>query len=147
MCWRPALDFSPQEAILKHVLNNQPRRDGGQPNLDSIFHALADSTRRGIVVRLCRGPASVSELAEPFAMSLPAIVQHLQVLESSGLVRTEKIGRVRSCSIVPATVRGAEHWLAERRTKEERLLDRLDVFLNMPGDDSPGSAATGTPPE
>lgn len=108
------------------MLNNQ----GGE-DLDSVFHALADPTRRAIVARLCEGPASVSELAKPFAMSLPAIVQHLQVLEHSGLVRSEKIGRVRSCSIVPGTVREAEAWLGLRRTSAERWLDRLESFLNQ----------------
>jgi DNA-binding transcriptional ArsR family regulator len=107
------------------VLNNQREAD-----LDAVFHALADPTRRAIVARLCESPASVSELAKPFAMSLPAIVQHLQVLERSGLVRSEKIGRVRSCSVVPAAVRAAESWLGLRRTSAERRLDRLEKFLD-----------------
>jgi DNA-binding transcriptional ArsR family regulator len=111
------------------VLNNQPTQD---PELDSVFQALADSTRRAILVRLCDGPASVSELARPFAMSLPAIVQHLQVLEASGLIRSEKIGRVRSCSIVPSAVRFAEAWLHSRRTAQESRLDRLESFLDSP---------------
>jgi DNA-binding transcriptional ArsR family regulator len=98
-------------------------------DLDLVFQALADPTRRAMVVRLCAGPASVSELARPFAMSLPAVVQHLQVLESSGLVKSQKIGRVRTCSIVPATVRLAETWLGARRTASERILDRLEAFL------------------
>ncbi|QCP00560.1 winged helix-turn-helix transcriptional regulator [Arthrobacter sp. 24S4-2] len=98
--------------------------------MDAIFQALADPTRRAIIVRLCEGPASVSELARPFTMSLPAIVQHVQVLENSGLVRTEKTGRVRSCSIVPASVRLAEGWLGRRRTDQERRLDRLESFLS-----------------
>ncbi len=111
------------------MLNNQggPLRGG---ELDGVFHALADPTRRAIVVRLCEGPATVSQLAEPFEISLPGIVQHLQVLEASGLIRSEKIGRVRSCSIVPATVRRAENWLGLRRTPEERRLDRLEHFLD-----------------
>ncbi|MBT2520936.1 helix-turn-helix transcriptional regulator [Arthrobacter sp. ISL-28] len=100
--------------------------------MDSVFQALADSTRRAILVRLCEGPASVSELARPFAMSLPAIVQHLQVLEASGLIRSEKIGRVRSCSIVPSAVRLAEAWLRSRRTAQESRLDRLESFLDSP---------------
>lgn len=106
------------------MLNNQ-----GEADLDAVFHALADPTRRAIVARLCESPASVSELAKPFAMSLPAIVQHLQVLERSGLVRSEKIGRVRSCSVVPVVVRSAEAWLGLRRTGAERRLDRLEKFL------------------
>jgi DNA-binding transcriptional ArsR family regulator len=97
--------------------------------MDLVFQALADRTRRAMVVRLCDGPASVSELARPFQMSLPAVVQHLQVLENSGLVSSEKIGRVRTCSIVPATVRLAEGWLSARRTEGERRLDRLEAFL------------------
>jgi DNA-binding transcriptional ArsR family regulator len=121
------LDFLKPRRILKYVLNNQPPAD---VELDSVFHALADPTRRAILVRLCDGPASVSELARPFAMSLPGIVQHLQVLESSGLVRSEKIGRVRSCTIVPAAVRHAEGWLSSRRTAGERRLDRLESFLD-----------------
>lgn len=122
-----ALDFQPKWRILKHVLNNQ---DPGGTDLDSVFQALADPTRRAIVTKLCGGPASVSELAKPFAMSLPAIVQHLQVLEHSGLVRSEKIGRVRSCSIVPATVRVAEAWLGQRKTQAEQRLDQLEAFLD-----------------
>ena len=82
-----------------------------------------------MVDRLSRGPASVSELAEPFGMSLPAIVQHLQVLEASGLVSSEKVGRVRTCRIEPTTLRGAEQWISERRTSWERRLDRLGDFL------------------
>lgn len=117
------------------MLNNQ-RQD---VDLDSVFQALADPTRRAIVVRLCEGPASVSELAKPFSMSLPAIVQHLQVLEHSGLVRSEKTGRVRSCSIVPAAVRSAEAWLGLRRTQAERRLDRLEKFLNIPDTATPAN--------
>ncbi|RAX43658.1 transcriptional regulator [Arthrobacter sp. AQ5-06] len=116
------------------MLNNQPEAD-----LDLVFQALSDRTRRAIVVRLCGGPASVSELAGPFAMSLPAIVQHLQVLENSGLVSSEKIGRVRTCSIVPATVRLAEGWLGARRTHGERRLDRLQAFLAAEPDSEPQS--------
>lgn len=82
-----------------------------------------------MVERLSRGPASVTELARPFDMSLPAIVQHLQVLEASGLVRSEKVGRVRTCRIEPSALRGAESWLSERRSVWERRLDRLGDFL------------------
>jgi DNA-binding transcriptional ArsR family regulator len=116
------------------VLNNRSEAD-----LDLVFQALADRTRRAIVARLCDGPASVSELAKPFAMSLPAIVQHLQVLETSGLVSSEKIGRVRTCSVVPATVRLAESWLGARRTAGERRLDRLEAFLAMQSGPDPES--------
>jgi DNA-binding transcriptional ArsR family regulator len=92
-----------------------------------MFQALADPSRRSMVERLSRGPASVSELARPLAMSLPAAVQHL--LESSGLVRTEKIGRVRTCRLEPASLGAAEHWITERRTTWERRLDRLGDYL------------------
>ena len=84
--------------------------------LDRVFHALADRSRRLMVERLSRGPASVSELARPLTMTLAAVVQHLQVLEASGLVRTEKVGRVRTCRIEPAALRTAEQWISERRS-------------------------------
>ena len=102
------------------MLNNQ---------LDRIFQALADPSRRDIVERLTRGPASVSSLAEPLAMSLPAVMQHLQVLEACGLVRSEKVGRVRTCQVNPAMLSQAERWVAERRAMWERNLDRLGAFL------------------
>lgn len=97
--------------------------------LDRTFHALADPSRRSIVVRLSRGPASVSELAAPLAMSLPAVVQHLGVLEATGLVRSEKAGRVRTCRLEPAPMRTVEQWIAEHRTAWERGLDRLGDVL------------------
>jgi DNA-binding transcriptional ArsR family regulator len=98
-------------------------------SLDLMFQALADPGRRVMVERLCRGPASVSELAEPLKMSLSAVVQHLQVLEASGLVASEKVGRVRTCRVEPQALRGAESWISERRTTWERRLDRLGAFL------------------
>jgi DNA-binding transcriptional ArsR family regulator len=97
--------------------------------VDRVFHALADPSRRLIVERLSRGPASVSELAEPLPMSLPAVLQHLQVLERSGLVRSEKLGRVRTCRIEPAALRPVERWIGERRASWERRLDRLGDYL------------------
>ena len=97
--------------------------------LDRRFHALADPGRRLMVERLSRGPASVSELAQPLDMSLSAVVQHLQVLETSGLVRSEKAGRVRTCRIEPAALRTAEEWIAGRRASWERRLDRLGDYL------------------
>lgn len=100
-----------------------------QPQLDLLFHALSDPTRRAIVERLGRGPASVSQLAQPFAMTLPAVVQHLHVLEASGLVRSEKVGRVRTCRIDSQTLGTAENWIDERRTTWERYLDRFGDFL------------------
>jgi DNA-binding transcriptional ArsR family regulator len=100
-----------------------------RPSLDLAFQALADPSRRVIVERLSSGPASVSQLAEPLPMSLPAVVQHLHVLEASGLVRSEKVGRVRTCRIEPAAMRPVEQWMAERRTSWERRLDRLGNYL------------------
>jgi DNA-binding transcriptional ArsR family regulator len=100
-----------------------------QPQLDLVFQALSDPTRRAIVERLGRGPASVSQLAEPFAMSLPAVLQHVAVLETSGLVRSEKVGRVRTCRIERATLSTAETWIRERRATWERRLDRLGAVL------------------
>jgi DNA-binding transcriptional ArsR family regulator len=99
------------------------------PALDLVFQALADPSRRGMVERLTLGPASVSELARPLKMSMPAVVQHLHVLEASGLVRTEKIGRVRTCTINATTLRSVEHWINERRTMWERHFDRLGEIL------------------
>ncbi|TMM03344.1 MAG: helix-turn-helix transcriptional regulator [Actinobacteria bacterium] len=98
--------------------------------LDRAFHALADPSRRSIVVRLSRGPASVSELAEPLAMSLPAVVQHIDVLQKSGLVRSEKVGRVRTCRLEPAPMRSVEQWIAQHRATWEGRLDRLGDVLN-----------------
>lgn len=97
--------------------------------LDLMFQALADPTRRVMVERLSRGPATVTELAEPLDMTLSAVVQHLQLLERSGLVRSEKIGRVRTCRIEPQALRLAEQWIAERRSTWERRLDRLGDVL------------------
>ena len=101
----------------------------GQPNLDLMFQALADPTRRGMVERLSRGPASVSDLAKPFAMSLPAVVQHLAMLESSGLVSTQKIGRVRTCSLDTGAMSLAEQWINQRRTTWQKRLARLGDYL------------------
>ena len=110
--------------------------------LDYAFHALSDPTRRVIVDRLSRGPASVSELAAPLPMSLPAVVQHLQVLESSGLVRSEKVGRVRTCRIAPGALRTAEQWITERRATWERRFDRLGQYLDEHPEPDPSSAAS-----
>src|SRR6267154_1838797 len=101
-----------------------------QAPLDRAFQALADPARRVMVERLARGPASVSELAEPLDMTLSAVVQHLAVLEASGLVRSQKVGRVRTCRIEPAALRSAERWISERRASWERRLDRLGDFLS-----------------
>ena len=100
--------------------------------LDRVFHALADPSRRVMVERLSRGPASVSELAEPLAMSLPAVVQHLHVLEESGLVRSEKVGRVRTCRMEAGALQPAEQWINRRQVIWERRLDRLGDYLAGP---------------
>src|SRR5687767_797969 len=105
------------------------RRAGREQPVDRVFHALADPNRRVIVERLSRGPATVSELARPFPMSLSAVVQHLQVLQGSGLVRSEKVGRVRTCRIEPAALRPVEQWIGARRSSWERRLDRLGDYL------------------
>ena len=97
--------------------------------LDLIFHALADPTRRAIVKRLSRGPASMSVLAEPLQMSLPAVHQHLRILEDSGLVRSEKVGRVRTCRLESAALARAEQWISSRRTLWEKRFDRLGDLL------------------
>ena len=99
------------------------------PELNLTFQALADPTRRVMVEQLGRGPASVSELAKPLAISLPAVVQHLHVLEATGLVRSEKVGRVRTCRIEPVALQPAEQWIIERREMWERRLDRLGEYL------------------
>ena len=98
--------------------------------LDKTFAALADPTRRAVVERLVQGPASVSELAKPLPMSLPAVMLHLKVLEESGLVTSRKEGRVRTCRIEPKMLSQAEQWVSERRQMWERSLDRLGQFLN-----------------
>jgi DNA-binding transcriptional ArsR family regulator len=100
-----------------------------QAPLDLAFQALSDPTRRVMIERLTRGPASVSELARPLDMTLSAVVQHLAVLEESGLVRSRKVGRVRTCRLAPKTLLGAERWFAERRASWEHHLDRLGEFL------------------
>ena len=98
--------------------------------LDRVFHALADPGRRVMLERLSRGPASVSQLGEPLQMSLAAVLQHVQVLEASGLVRSRKAGRTRTCSLNTEALRSAESWIAERRGLAERRLDRLGEYLD-----------------
>jgi DNA-binding transcriptional ArsR family regulator len=122
--------------ILRRVLDQAA-------TLDRVFQALADPSRRVMVERLSRGPASVTELAQPLAMSLAAVVQHVQVLEASGLVRSRKVGRVRTCRIEPAALGTAERWIAERRTAWERRLDRLGEYLA----EHPGQPDGGSPRE
>jgi DNA-binding transcriptional ArsR family regulator len=105
-----------------------------KPDIDRIFHALGDPTRRAIMERLSAGPISVSRLAEPLDITLAAVVQHLQILEDSGLVQTEKVGRVRTCRIEPTGLSAAEQWIADRRSTWERRLDRLGDLLAEPGE-------------
>jgi DNA-binding transcriptional ArsR family regulator len=119
------------------MLHQSPEREG----VDRVFHALADPSRRAIVERLSRAPASVSELAQPLPMSLPAVLQHLQVLEASGLIHSEKAGRVRTCRIEPSALRPVEGWISARRTTWERRLDRLGDYL-ADGSDEPTSRTT-----
>jgi DNA-binding transcriptional ArsR family regulator len=109
--------------ILKRVLNESAP-------LDRLFHALSDPSRRRMVERLSHGPASVSELARPLDMTLAAVVQHVHVLEASGLVRSRKVGRVRTCRIEPKALTLAEQWIAQRRTSWERRFDRLGEYLD-----------------
>ncbi len=125
--------------MVKHMLQHD--------ELDQVFHALGDPGRRSMVDRLSRGPASVTELAEPLDMSLTAVVQHVRVLERCGLVTSSKRGRVRMCQLHVPTLRDAELWIIERRRQWERRLDRLGEILvaepgptDLPGPD--GSPAT-----
>ncbi|HET9353211.1 MAG TPA: metalloregulator ArsR/SmtB family transcription factor [Sphingomicrobium sp.] len=97
--------------------------------LDRAFQALADPARRGMLARLARGPASVSELAQPLEMSLPAVMQHLKALEDSGLIRSEKKGRVRTCRLNPGVLASAEQWLVDRRSEWEKRHDRFEEYV------------------
>jgi DNA-binding transcriptional ArsR family regulator len=118
-----------------------------QADLDRVFQALADPGRRVMVERLSLGPASVSELGKPLAISLAAVLQHVQVLEASGLVRSQKVGRTRTCSINATALSSAESWIAERRTLIERRLDRLGDYLAETADQpdaGPVQSDTGT---
>jgi len=102
---------------------------GGLEPIDTVFRALADPTRRRVLERLSRSPASVSELAAPFEMALPSFVAHLGVLERCGLVKSRKAGRVRTYRLAPKHLRLAEDWLIRRREQWERRLDQLDDYL------------------
>ena len=97
--------------------------------LDRAFQALADPARRGMLARLAQGPATVSELAQPLEMSLPAVLQHLKALEDSGLIRSEKKGRVRTCRLNPGVLSAAEQWLVDRRTEWEKRHDRFEEYV------------------
>jgi DNA-binding transcriptional ArsR family regulator len=119
----------------------------GEPPIDVVFHALSDANRRTMIDRLLDGPASVSELARPLAISLPAVVQHLHVLEESGVVRSRKVGRVRTCEIEPLALSTAERWISERRAAWEARLDRLGEFLAADTDEpAPSTRSKKTRP-
>jgi DNA-binding transcriptional ArsR family regulator len=111
-------------------------------DLDRVFRALADPGRRRMLERLSQGPASVSELGKPLSMSLAAVLQHVQILETSGLVQSRKLGRTRTCSLNTETLQSAERWISERRTFVERRLDRLGEYLAAPASQR-GSGHTG----
>jgi DNA-binding transcriptional ArsR family regulator len=121
------LTIEAENAILKYMLDQAI-------DLDRTFHALADRSRRSMVERLTLGPASVSELARPLAMSLAAVVQHVQVLEACGVVKTGKVGRTRMCQMEPAAMTAAERWITDRRQGWESRLDRLGEVLNEEAD-------------
>jgi len=106
-----------------------PKYSSPEVPLDRIFHALADLSRRTMVERLARGPASVTELARPFDMALPSVVQHLGVLESAGIVTSTKVGRIRTCQLVPAALAPATDWIGRQRLPAEQRLDRLGAYL------------------
>ena len=101
----------------------------GAQNIDHVFRALSDQTRRDVLERLSKSPASVSELAEPFKMALPSFVQHLRILEDSGLVRSHKSGRIRTYQLAPTRLKLAEDWLSRQRRMWGRRLDQLDSYL------------------
>jgi DNA-binding transcriptional ArsR family regulator len=123
-------------AILKWMLQYPAQPTPDEPPINVVFHALSDANRRAMIDRLLDGPASVSELAAPLAISLPAVVQHLHVLEAGGVVRSHKVGRVRTCEIEPLALSAAERWISERRTTWEARLDRLGEFLAGDTDES-----------
>jgi DNA-binding transcriptional ArsR family regulator len=116
------------------------------PAVEVVFHALSDANRRAMIDRLLDGPASVSELARPLSISLPAAVQHLHVLEDSGVVSSSKVGRVRTCEIEPQALSTAERWISERRAQWEERLDRLSEFLNEHPKKPPARADRTRPP-
>ncbi|MGB8480183.1 MAG: metalloregulator ArsR/SmtB family transcription factor [Acidobacteriaceae bacterium] len=100
-------------------------------NIDGLFHALGDPTRRAILDKLCEGPLSVTRLAAPLGVSVTAVMQHLQILEESGLVHTEKVGRIRTCRVDTAGFAALQQWIKDHRTLWERRLDRLGQFLEL----------------
>jgi len=116
------------------------------PPLDQVFSALSDPTRRAIVMRLCAGEASVGELADPFTMALPSFMKHIRVLEESGLVQSEKSGRVRTCRLRPEALVGAEDWLSQQRAIWEARLDRFEAYVMTLKKTKKGRAPKQPPP-
>ena len=110
-----------------------------RPRLDPVFRALADPTRRAVLERLARSPATVSDLARQHDMALPSFLQHLQVLDDCGLVRSRKAGRVRTYALVPRPLQQAEEWMAGQRALWERRLAQLDAYLVRLHGKEPGS--------
>lgn len=104
--------------------------DNYQTSLDHVFHALADPTRRAVVQQLGAGSATISELAQPFDMALPSFMKHISVLESSGLINSEKVGRVRTCKLVPQTLDDIDQWIDALRQAWGKNFDRLDEYLD-----------------
>jgi len=123
--------------IFNQMVKYRQKQEADQLNL--VFMALADSTRRAILARLAEGDALVSELAEPFDISLPAVSKHLGILERARLIQREKDGRMRRCVLQPEELRGAAEWIAFYRQFWERNLDSLDSFLNNTKQDDGGS--------
>jgi DNA-binding transcriptional ArsR family regulator len=116
--------------------------DKQSAQLSEVFYALADPTRRAIVGALGRGPASVSALATPFAMALPSFMKHLAVLESSGVIRSQKVGRVRTCEVVPKALSKVERWMAEQRATWEARTDRMAVLAEALHQEEPSRVET-----
>lgn len=117
-----------------------------QSRVDQVFYAFGDPTRRRLVERLSQGPASASHLAKPLGITLAAVVQHLQILEQSGVIRTQKVGRVRTCHLDTAALGLAADWIAERRTLWERRLDRLGDILDLDETTPPQQPSASTKP-
>jgi len=116
--------MDPEPTILKRMLDQEVQ-------LDLMFHALADSNRRSILRQLGFGPRSVSDLARPLPMSLAGVVQHVQILEVSGLISSSKVGRTRTCRLNEEGLRAVEQWIVDRQRHVEHQLDRLDALLNQ----------------
>jgi DNA-binding transcriptional ArsR family regulator len=127
-----AIDLTITGDIVSHMDNNHVA-------LDSVFHALADPTRRAVVQQLGRGAATVSELAKPFDMALPSFMKHIGVLEASGLIGSRKTGRVRTCTLNPGRLAAAERWFGEQRALWESRYDNLDGLLaGLNGEENEG---------